>query len=184
MVGKFTTILSTQKAPTRGGSPARHTRAQRYCYCDEAYQMLDTLRKSNLVPWWKKVSEKPIVSMSTHSILMKICLKYLEEFTQYRFFSWVSRYRVTNTDDVEWIHKVVTFYDIPCVRSDGEDCEAFLLLNATTKKGSITYDSKMIDKRLERDIVEKGIADVIIPKLAPQQSCWVDIYSWDSKVIQ
>ena len=136
------------------------------------------MRKANLETWWKRVSEKRIVTMSNHSVLMKVCLKYLEEFDAYQHFAYVSRYLVTNDDAKAWTSQVVVFEEIPTYQTDGEDCEAYLLLMETTKKGNITYDPKMIDVRLECDIHERGKASVIIPTLAPGASCYVDIYSY------
>lgn len=179
MVGDgLTTIISSQKAPTRGGSKNRHSRAEHYCSCDKSYAYLDTIRKKNLEAWWKKVSEKPIVSMSGHSVLMKICLKYLEEYTQYLHFAWVQRYIVTNDGPTSWTNEKVIFEGIHTYQEDGQDCEAFLLLIKTTKKGKITYDPKMIDVRLVNDTTERGKTTVTIPSLAPGASCWIDIYSY------
>lgn len=174
----FSTILTAQKAPTRGGSVARHSRAEWYCDCDHSYELLDTTRKTNLVPWWKKVSEKPIVSMSSHTVLMKVCLKYLEEYYQYLHFAYVSRYIVTNDTDIAWVRVPAHFSGIPTFQEDGWDMLAFLLLSSPTIKNRIHYDSKMIDIRLEADVTTRGEAMVIIPSLAPGASCWIDIYSY------
>ena len=174
----YTTTISTQKAPTRGGSKNRHTRAEVYCSCDKSYSYLDTTRKGNLETWWKKVSDRGIVHMSNHSVLMKICLKYLEEYTQYLHFAWVQRYRVTNTTSAAWVKQPVVFSDIETYQADGQDVLAFLLLQKTTKKGRITYDVNMIDMRLENDTTERGKTTVTIPSLAPGASCLVDLYSY------
>jgi hypothetical protein len=175
---RYTVTLSSQKAPTRGGSTARHSRAQVYCDCDHSYATLDAVRKSNLLPWWRKVSDTRIVSASNHTILMKICLKYLEEYTQYLHFAWVQRYRVTNTGASAWLNKPVIFSDIETYQADGQDVLAFLLLSKTTKKGKMTYDVNMIDIRLVNDTTERGKTTVTIPALAPGASCLVDLYSY------
>lgn len=174
----YSTKISVLKAPTRGGSANRHSRAERYCFCDKAYSILDDTRKRNLETWWKKVSEKRIVSMTNHSVLMKICLKYLEEFTAYRHFAVVQRYSVANESDVPYTSKSVLFSDIETYQEDGEDCEAYLLLGGTTKKGTITYDRLMIDTRLERDIPSRGSAMVLMPEIRPWTRYWVDVYSY------
>lgn len=174
----YSTTLSSQKAPTRGGSAARHSRAQVYCDCDHSYTALDETRKGNLEVWWKKVSDKGIVHMSSHTILMKICLKYLEEYTQYLHFAWVQRYRVTNTTASPWVNQKVIFSGIETYQADGQDVLAFLLLMKTTKKGRITYDVNMIDTRLVNDTTVRGQTTVTIPSLAPGASCYVDLYSY------
>lgn len=174
----YTTTLSSQKAPTRGGSAARHSRAEVYCGCDHSYAYLDTTRKKNLLPWWKKVSEKDIVYASSHTILMKICLKYLEEYTQYLHFAWVQRYRVTNTTASAWLNQAVIFSGIETYQADGQDVLAFLLLSKTTKKGKMTYDVNMIDVRLVNNTTVRGQTTVTIPALAPGASCLVDLYSY------
>lgn len=174
----YNTKLSVQKAPTRGGSAARHSRAQVYCDCDKSYAYLDTTRKANLEQWWKKVSDRGIVHMSSHTILMKICLKYLEEYTQYLHFSWVQRYRVTNNTAAAWVNQAVVFSGIETYQADGQDVLAFLLLQKTTKKGKMTYDVNMIDVRLVNDTTVRGQTTVTIPSLAPGASCLVDLYSY------
>lgn len=174
----YTTTISTQKAPTRGGSAARHSRAEVYCSCDKSYSYLDTTRKANLEEWWKKVSDRGIVHMSAHTILMKICLKYLEEYTQYLHFSWVQRYRVVNNTAEAWTNKKVLFSDIETYQEDGMDVLAFLLLQKTTKKGRITYSVNMIDIRLVNDTTVRGQTVVTIPALPPGASCLVDLYSY------
>lgn len=174
----YSTKLSVQKAPTRGGSAARHSRAEVYCSCDKSYSYLDTTRKANLEGWWKKVSDRGIVHMSSHTILMKICLKALEEYTQYLHFAWVQRYRVTNTTAGAWVNKQVLFSDIETYQADGQDVLAFLLLQKTTKKGKVTYDVNMIDVRLVNDTSTRGQTLVTIPSLAPGASCLVDLYSY------
>jgi hypothetical protein len=174
----YTTTISSQKAPTRGGSAARHSRAEVYCNCDHSYGYLDKTRKTNLEPWWKQVSDRSIVHMSSHSILMKICLKALEEYTQYLHFAWVQRYRVVNNTDAAWVNKKVLFSEIETYQADGQDVLAFLLLQKTTKKGTVTYDVNMIDVRLVNDTTTRGQTTVTIPSLAPGASCLVDLYSY------
>jgi len=174
----YTILLSAQKAPTRGGSAARHSRAQVYCDCDHSYASLDAVRKSNLLTWWKKVSDSGIISASNHTILMKICLKYLEEYTQYLHFAWVQRYRVTNTTASAWTNQPVLFSGIETYQTDGQDVLAFLLLQKTTKKGRITYNVNMIDIRLVNDTTVRGQTTVTIPALPPGASCLVDLYSY------
>lgn len=178
MAGTYDTKLSATKAPTRGGSVNRHTRAERYCYCDGSYGYLDAERKAHLVEWWKKISEKPIVSMTPHSVLMKVCLKYMEEYSQYLHFSYVSRYRVVNSTDTDCKNSVVTFGDVETYQADGQDVLAFLLLQKTTVKNRITYDPLMIDIRLVNDTSVKGQTDVTIPFLQQGASCLVDLYSY------
>ena len=179
----YTTTISTQKAPTRGGSAARHSRAEVYCSCDKSYSYLDTTRKKNLEEWWKAVSDKGIVHMSAHSVLMKVCLKGLEEYTQYLHFAWVQRYRVKNTSDAAWVNQPVLFSGIETYQADGQDVLAFLLLQKTTKKGKITYDVNMIDTRLVNDTTVRGQTVVTIPALPPGASCLVDLYSYYKPVV-
>lgn len=74
------------------------------------------------------------------------------------------------------MHVVLT--TVPTYQEDGWDCEAFLLLSTKTKKGTITYDTYMIDKRLVNDVYTRGKTTVTIPSLKPQASCLVDVYSY------
>ena len=172
------TQLVSLKAPTRGGSEARHTRAQVYCSCDKFYAALDPTKRAFLEPWWKAVSDRGIVHMSAHSILMKICLKYLIEFDVWPRMSWCSRYSVTNNTALPWLNQHVILADIPTYQADGMDLEVYKLLIMTTKKGTITYDPRMIDYRLVHDVYVRGQANVTIPALPPGASMLVDVYSY------
>lgn len=165
-------------APTRGGSEARHTRAEHYCSCDKFYAALSDEKKSFLEPWWKKVSERGIIHMSAHSVLMKICLKYLAEFDVFPRMSYCSRYSVTNNTKNAWSNENVIFAGIPTYQEDGQDVEVYKLLIMTTKKGAITYDPRMIDYRLVHEVSERGRATVTIPALPPGASMLVDVYSY------
>jgi hypothetical protein len=174
----YTVKISSQKAPTRGGSKNRHSRAEHYCFCDKAYALLSLAKRSYLLPWWKKVSDSGIKFASNHTILMKICLKYLEEFSVFQRFSWCARYRVTNDTAAVWTNQKVVFKDIETFQNDGQDVEVFSLLLVTTKKGAITYDPRMIDQRLVNDTTTRGQTIVTIPTLAPGASMLVDVYSY------
>ena len=174
----YNTILSSQTAPTRGGSAARRSRSDVYCNCDKSYGYVDTIRQGNLLTWWKKVSASGIVWMSNHSIWMKICLKGLIEYDQFTHFSWVQRYRVVNSSADAWLNQQVILDQIETYQVDGWDVLAFLLLMKTTKKGRITYDVNMIDFRLVNTVTVRGETSVIIPALPPGASCLVDVYSY------
>jgi hypothetical protein len=173
-----TSQLVSMKAPTRGGSTARHTRAEIYCNCDKFYASLTVEKRSFLEPWWKAVSDRGIVHMSAHSVLMKICLKNLIEFDVFPRMSWCSRYSVTNPSDLAWSNKEVILTGIPTYQADGMDLEVYKLLIMTTKKGTVTYDPRMIDIRLVHDVYERGKATVRIPALPPGASMLVDVYSY------
>lgn len=172
------TQLVSLTAPTRGGSLARHARANHYCTCDQFYASLSQTKKDFLEPWWKKVSDRGIIHMSAHSVLMKICLKYLAEFNVFPRMSWCSRYSVTNNDKTAWTNHLVILTNIPTYQADGQDVEVYKLLIETTKKGNITYDPRMIDFRLEHDVYTRGQATVKIPALPPGASMLVDVYSY------
>jgi len=172
------TQLIALKAPTRGGSTARHTRAKTYCFCDQAYALLTPFKKSFLEPWWKAVSDRAIVYMSAHSVFMKICLKGLIELDVFCRFSVCSRYNVTNNSALAWSNQRVILAEIPTYQIDGQDVEVYALLIMTTKKGTITYDPRMIDYRLTHEVWVRGKAEVIIPVLPPGASMLVDVYSW------
>lgn len=170
--------LVSKKAPTRGGSHNRHTRAERYCCCDQAYQMLGWPKVSYVQPWWRKVTDDPHAKISGYHAYMKCCLKYMAETSAFSRFSFVARFLVKNDTDVAWVNKTVEFYNITTRQDDGWDLEAFLLLDKTTKKKRITYDRLMIDMRLITDVEHRGRALVKIPSLDPHSSCLVDVYSW------
>lgn len=172
------TQLVALTAPTRGGSTARHTRAEVYCRCDKFYASMTPEKRAFLEPWWIAVSDRGIVHMSAHSILMKICLKYLAEFNVFPRMSYCSRYRVVNDEAGAWVNKSVVFGGIPTYQADGMDLEVYQLLVMTTKKGTITYDPRMIDFRLEHDVFVRGMATVKIPALPPGASMLVDVYSY------
>jgi hypothetical protein len=174
--------LVSLKAPTRGGSQNRHSRAERYCFCDKSYTLLSKEKQAILEPWWKAVSERGIVHMSGHSILMKICLKYLAEYDAFLLFSYCSRYWVTNSDLTAWKNNKVILENIPTFQADGQDLQVYQLLVKTTKKGSITYDPRMIDLRLVHEVTERGKAMVTIPSLAPGSTLLVDVYSYYQQV--
>lgn len=170
--------LYATKAPTRGGSVARHSRAQRYCFCDEGYQMLGYPKMSFLQPWWRAIRELPNAPISPYHIFMKICLKYMPEMAAFQHFSYCSRYFIKNRSLVAWVNFDITLATIPVYQADGQDLEVYSLLNIATKKGRITYDRLMIDKRLIHNVTVPGCAVVTIPSLAPGASCLIDIYSY------
>ncbi len=178
MTGTYDTKLTATKAPTRGGSAARHTRAQRYCYCDEGYRLLTAEKLAFLEPWWLQVMDHKFVHMSNHSIWMKLCLKYMEEMSCFQRFSYCSRYRVINDWDTDWVRQRVILTDIPTYQADGQDVEVYKLLAVTTKKNRITYDPLMIDYRLTHDVYTRGQASVVIPALQQGASMLIDVYSY------
>ena len=176
----YTTKLVTKKAPTRGGSPARHTRAQVYCDCDHNYQLLGSNKMRILNTWWRITSGDANSNMSPHSIWMKCCLKYMPECSAFRSFCWYQRYWIKNSTTYAFENTLVILEDIPYFQPDGMDVEVYLVLGQTTKKGRITYDRGMIDYRLEHEVPTPGQASVHIPALLPGESCLVDVYSYDS----
>lgn len=172
------TQIYITKAPTRGGSKNRHTRAERYCFCDEGYQMLGYPKMSYLQPWWRAVRDRPADSMTPYHIFMKICLKYMAEMAAFQRFSYCSRYQVHNITDEGFDDQEVILEDIPFYQADGWDTEVYLLLAIATKKGRVTYDAKMIDERLIHSVPLPGQASVTIPSLAPGASLLIDVYSY------
>ena len=175
--------LYATKAPTRGGSVARHTRAKVYCDCDGAYKTLPENKKVFLKPWWMAATGGAFVSMGAYQIYMKVCLKGLLEYQAFLRFAYLSRYQIKNDTDSLWINKKVILKDAPTYQADGMDVEVYLLLPTTTKKGRITYDAKMIDYRLEHEITERGKIATWIPDVQSQSSVLVDVYSYYKPVI-
>lgn len=171
--------LVATTAGTRGGSAARHTRAQLYCFCDEAYQLLGSQKMMKLQFWWRAIRELPNAPISPYHIFMKICLKYMDEMAAFQTFSWCSRYFIKNNGSVAWVNFDITLTSVPVHQLDGQDLEVYLLLDIATKKGRITYDRLMIDKRLIHNVTVPGYAVVTIPSLAPGASCLIDIYSFN-----
>ena len=167
-----------KKAPTRGGSPARHSRAERYCYCDHGYALLSTEKLAFLEPWWLKVMDGKFVHMSNHSIWMKLCLKYMTEMDVFSRMSYCTRYRVVNDWNTDWTSQPVILTDIPTYQTDGQDVEVYKLLQVSTKKGNIVYDPLMIDTRLVHEVTTRGEAKVWIPSLQQGSSLLVDVYSY------
>jgi hypothetical protein len=174
----YNTSIAATKAPTRGGSKNRHTRAERYCYCDEAYSIMGWPKFNYLQPWWRAVTDDPHAQMSGYHILMKICLKYMAEQSAFSRFSYVSRYRVFNISAADWDNQPVEFRSIPTFQVDGQDVEIYQLLAMTTKKSRITYDPLMIDFRLSHEVTERGKAVAIVPFLKAFTCMLVDVYSW------
>ena len=172
------TQLYVTKAPTRGGSGNRHSRTQRYCFCDEGYQMLGSQKMMKLQPWWRAVRDRPADPMSPYHIYMKICLKYMAEMAAFKSFCYCSRFQVWNKQGIEWVNGQVLLTDIPVFQADGQDIEAYLLLGIAEKKGRITYDAKMIDYRLVHDVTVPGQALVTVPSLRFGTSCLIDVYSY------
>ena len=172
------TQIYVTKAPTRGGSKNRHTRAERYCFCDEGYQMLGYPKMSYLQPWWRAVRDRPADSMTPYHIFMKICLKYMAEMAAFQRFFYCSRFRVVNDTPAGFKNQGVFLVNIPVYQADGWDTEVYLLLGIATKKGRVTYDAKMIDYRLEHEVPTAGQVYVVIPELAPGASLLIDVYSY------
>lgn len=174
----YNTKIVTQTKNTRGGSAARHTRAQVYCDCDSAYQRLGYPKISYARPWWRAIMDDPNGSMSGYHAFMKCCLKYMAETNAFSHFSYVSRYRIFNTTGTDWTNKVVYFEGIPTYQVDGQDLEVYQLLKVTTKKNRITYDPLMIDMRLTHEVITRGQARVTIPFLKTYDSILADVYSY------
>ena len=170
--------LYATTAPTRGGSAARHTRAQVYCDCDGAYKVLTEEKKVFLKPWWMAATGGAFVSMGPYQIYMKVCLKGLLEYQAFLRFSWLSRYQIWNRGTTSWINKLIVLVDIPTYQLDGMDLEVYLLLSTTTKKGQITYSALMIDYRLTHDVMSRSTATVTIPTLQQGSSLKIDVYSY------
>jgi len=174
----YNTQLSLQTQATRGGSGNRHTRAERYCYCDELYQLLGYPKMTYVVPWWRAVLDNAYPKMSGYHIIMKVCLKYMAEASVFPRFSYVTRYRVFNTTGTNWINQPVLFRGIPTYQVDGQDVEVYSLLKVWTTKNRIQYQPLMIDERLTHTVTERGKALVIIPALSTYDSMLVDVYSY------
>lgn len=174
----YPTTIKVTKLPTRGGSVARHDRAKVYCDCDQGYRDLGEVKQSYLLPWWMHVTEHGFVSMRAYNIWMKCCLKYLDEAPAFKRFSYVTRYWITNDTDSKWTGKNVALDGIPTFQEDGQDVEVYKLLQCTTVKNGITYDTYMIDMRLEADMPIRGVALVTIPEILPRASILLDVYSY------
>jgi len=174
----YGTKLIVQTKATRGGSAARHTRAQVYCDCDGAYQHLGFPKISYAQPWWRAIMDSPNDQMSGYHAYMKCCLKYMAETSAFSRFSYVSRYRIFNTTGTDWTNKQVEFRTIPTYQTDGQDVEVYQLLKVTTKKNNITYDPLMIDMRLTHTVTTRGKAMVTIPSLKTYDSMLADVYSY------
>ena len=102
----------------------------------------------------------------------------MAEMAAFQTYAWCSRYRIKNHSDDNWVNHPVILTNIPIFQVDGQDIEVYLLLAISTKKGRITYDSKMIDYRLEHDIPLPGTAQVSIPSLQPGSSLLIDVFSY------
>lgn len=174
----FTTKIISKSQMTRGGSKNRHTRAERYCFCDEAYQLSFPYKVFYLQSWWRAVTDDPNAQMSPYHIMMKICLKYMDEMAAFTHFSWIQRYRVINDSGEGWTNHQVILDQLHTFQADGWDCEAYKLLSIATKKNRITYDTLMIDYRLENDVTTRGETLVTIPFLQPESSMLIDVYSY------
>lgn len=174
----YNTQLSVQTQATRGGSKNRHTRAERYCYCDELYQLLGYPKMTYVVPWFRAILDDAYTKMSGYHIIMKVCLKYMAEASVFPRFSYVTRYRVFNTTGTNWVDQTVLFRGVPTYQVDGQDIEVYSLLKVWTTKNRIQYQPLMIDERLVHTVPERGKALVTIPALATYDSMLVDVYSY------
>jgi hypothetical protein len=170
--------LYATTAPTRGGSVARHTRAQVYCDCDGAYKVLTEEKKVFLKPWWMAATGGAFVSMGPYQIYMKVCLKALIEYQCFLQFSYLTRFQIFNTTSDNWQNRNIILTGIPFFQPDGMDIEVYLLLPETTKKGNITYATKMIDYRLVHEVFTPGSCTVSIPHIQTGSSILVDVYSY------
>jgi len=175
--------LYATTAPTRGGSVARHTRAQVYCDCDGAYKVLTMEKKVFLKPWWMAATGGAFVSMGPYQIYMKVCLKGLVEYNCFLRFAYLSRYQIVNNSGGLWVNQKVILNASPTFQADGMDVEVYLLLPTTTTKGRIEYAAKMIDYRLEHEITERGKITTWIPDVQNQSSVLVDVYSYYKPVV-
>jgi hypothetical protein len=175
---KLKTQIYATTAPTRGGSSARHTRAQVYCDCDGAYKILTMEKKVFLKPWWMAATGGAFVSMGPYQIYMKVCLKGLIEYDCFLRFAYLSRYQIKNDDGEAWINKEVILNAAPTYQADGMDVEVYLLLPTTTTKNKIVYSAKMIDYRLVHEVTERGKITTWIPDVQSQSSVLVDVYSY------
>lgn len=174
----YNTQLSVQTQATRGGSKNRHTRAERYCYCDELYQLLGYPKMTYVVPWFRAILDNAYPKMSGYHIIMKVCLKYMAEASVFPRFSYVTRYRVFNVTGTNWTSKEVVLEGIPTYQADGQDVEVYSLLKLSTIKNRITYEPLMIDERLVHEVTSRGKALVTIPALATYDSMLIDVYSY------
>lgn len=174
----YTTKIISQVAPTRGGSAARHSRAELYCDCDHAFALISKEKMTYLEPWWRAVMENKFVRMSNHSIWMKLCLKRMAEMSAWTRFCFCARYRVANNTSGDWTSEKVVLDGIDTFQTDGQDLEVYKLLAKTTVKNRITYDPLMIDYRLVHEVTTRGEAIVTIPSLQQGSSMLVDVYSY------
>ena len=180
---RMKTQMYATTAPTRGGSVARHTRAEVYCDCDGAYKVLTMEKKVFLKPWWTAATGGAFVSMGPYQIYMKVCLKALLEYDCFLRFAYLSRYQIVNSTNGLWINKEVILNAAPTFQEDGMDVEVYWLLPIATKKGRILYDTKMIDYRLEHEVTERGKITTWIPDVQSQSSALVDVYSYYRPVV-
>ena len=174
----YNTSIAATKAPTRGGSAERHTRAEVYCGCDAAYKLLGEAKQAFLEPWFRAVMNNRYPRMAGYHIYMKVCLKYMEETGAFTQFSYVSRFRIFNVTSSVWQNKQVELSGIPSFQWDGQDIEIYQLLRMSTKIGNSAREPLMIDMRLTHEVREKGKALVTVPFLVPFDSMLVDVYSY------
>lgn len=174
----YKTQLYATTAPTRGGSTARHERAESYCACDTRFKALGALKQSFLVPWYKAASGNRSTSMTDYNTFLKICLLGLIERDVFERFEYWSRYRVWNQSDATWINRDVILDTIPTRDEGGTDLEVYSLFATATTVGPKTYTARMIDSRLTAVITVESEALVTIPFLQSQTSMLVDVYSF------
>lgn len=171
--------LTAPKAPSPRTSARVHEKGKGYCDCDCGFKTIGEYKRSRLNPWWRLASAKPDDTTSGYTIWMKICLKRMEEKRLFEQYSYCTRYHIWNTDTTTWTDHPVLISEIPTRSDDHTDLEAFVLLGSSEMKGTIKYDTKMIDGPLEISAAPGGIASVIIPNLQPEASVLVDVYSYD-----
>jgi hypothetical protein len=174
----FKSQLYATTAPTRGGSTARHLRAEVYWQCDLRWKALGVKKQEYLYRWWRAASGNTTTRLTNYDIFFKICLGGRKERNLFERFNFWSRFRIWNQTEINFEDHEVILEDIPYRRLDGADVEVYSLFAIQTKVGNKTYTAREIDSRLSSTVEVPGEALVIIPFLQSQTSMLVDVYSY------
>lgn len=169
--------LGSKKQGTRGGSPARHARAQVYCNCDDNYRAMAPGKKGRLVFWYRKILDKAYLKIDAYHIWMKICLGARLEASAFYCHCYIQRYKVVNDSPLAWRDQPVDLEGIVSTGPTDDSFRLFYLFSSKTTRDGIVYENGMIDKELTFDLIEEGVIRFTSPFCAAYSYYYVDVYS-------
>lgn len=169
--------IGSKKQGTRGGSPARHARANVYCNCDDQYRAMPAGKKGRIVFWYRKILNTDFIKMDGYHIWMKICLGNRLEASAFYCYCHVQRYLIKNNTPVAWRDQPIDLEGIISSGPGDDDFRLFYLFSSKTERNGQIYNHGMIDRELSFELVEEGVVRFTSPFCAPYAYYYVDVYS-------